>query len=152
MVCPSAFRNPARQTRNGLEKEMILAGHSWQNRRGNVTLGRGVCLSRQLDARVGIGTWISACRYGYSVSARYCTVYSKVVMTQYRPQLSIDAHHNLGLGLFVARVERVSNPAICNWRVVPHQPRIHGNTLGNTQFYSQTRYVYRHTLDPRLFR
>jgi hypothetical protein len=60
MVCLSAFRSHARQTRKALEKEMILTGHSYQNRRGNVTLERGVSLSRQWDVRVKDGTWISA--------------------------------------------------------------------------------------------
>ena len=64
MVCPSGFHSPARQTRKGFEKAMVLTGDSYHNRPGNATLGRGVRLGRvgwsvdtsQLGRCVGVET------------------------------------------------------------------------------------------------
>jgi hypothetical protein len=45
MGCPSGFRSLARQPRKELEKDMILAVHSYRNRLSYVTLGKGGCSS-----------------------------------------------------------------------------------------------------------
>ena len=60
MVCPSGFHSPARQTRKGFEKAMVLTGDSYYNGPGNATLGMGVRLGRvgwsELGRRVGVET------------------------------------------------------------------------------------------------
>jgi hypothetical protein len=67
MVCPSAFRSPAGQTREGFEKETILTGHSYYNWRRNeyevVCLDRGmrvmeggsVSIDQGIDNRIRVG-------------------------------------------------------------------------------------------------